>query len=179
MEEGVSLRLWKYDEDAILQEEQNERKKRFQKIGEDVFSFFQDKAIAAGFEDREGQWEMSCEIVDGIRENKHVLVEAGVGIGKSFAYIVPILYYSKIYHRPVVIATSTIALQEQLTHDIEKIMDMLNYEVEVLIAKGQNHFLCKKRFDDCFTKEFITESEEHQIIYDAICLLYTSDAADD
>ena len=32
-------------------------------------------------------------------------------------------------------------------------MDMLNYEVEVLIAKGQNHFLCKKRFDDCFTKE--------------------------
>lgn len=39
MEEGVSLRLWKYDEDAILQEEQNERKKRFQKIGEDVFSF--------------------------------------------------------------------------------------------------------------------------------------------
>ena len=50
--------FWKYDEDAILQEEQNERKKRFQKIGEDVFSFFQDKAIAAGFEDREGQWEM-------------------------------------------------------------------------------------------------------------------------
>ena len=54
MEEGVSLRLWRYDEDAILQEEQNERKKRFQKIGEDVFSFFQDKAIATGFEDREG-----------------------------------------------------------------------------------------------------------------------------
>lgn len=39
MEEGVSLRLWRYDEDAILQEEQNERKKRFQKIGEDVFFF--------------------------------------------------------------------------------------------------------------------------------------------
>ena len=69
------MRLWRYDEDAILQEEQNERKKRFQKIGEDVFSFFQDKAIATGFEDREGQWEMSCEIVDGIRENKHVLVQ--------------------------------------------------------------------------------------------------------
>lgn len=87
---------------------------------------------------------MSCEIVDGIRENKHVLVEAGVGIGKSFAYIVPILYYSKIYHRPVVIATSTIALQEQLTHDIEKIMDMLNYEVEVLIAKGAKPLFVQK-----------------------------------
>lgn len=45
MEEGVSLRLWRYDEDAILQEEQNERKKRFQKIGEDVFSFFKIKLL--------------------------------------------------------------------------------------------------------------------------------------
>ena len=45
MEEGVSLRLWKYDEDAILQEEQNERKKRFQKIEEDVFSFFKIKLL--------------------------------------------------------------------------------------------------------------------------------------
>lgn len=117
-------------------------KRDFRKL-EKMYFLFQDKAIAAGFEDREGQWEMSCEIVDGIRENKHVLVEAGVGIGKSFAYIVPILYYSKIYHRPVVIATSTIALQEQLTHDIEKIMDMLNYEVEVLIAKGKTTFCAK------------------------------------
>lgn len=112
---------------------------------------------------------MSCEIVDGMSENKHVLVEAGVGIGNSFAYIVPILCYSKMFHKPVVIATSTIALQEQLIHDIEKIMDMLNYEVEVLIAKGQNHFLCKKRFDECFTKEFIAESTEHKVLNDTIC----------
>ena len=145
-----------------------ERKAKFKKIGEDVFSFFQDKAIAEGFEDREGQWEMSCEIVDGIRDKKHVLVEAGVGIGKSFAYIVPVLYYNKVYGKPVVIATSTIALQEQLIHDIDKIMDMLNYDVEVLIAKGQNHFLCKKRFDEYFTPKFIQEKEEHQIIYEAV-----------
>lgn len=161
--------MWKYDTDRISQEKQSERKKKFLKIGEDVYSFFQDKATAAGFEEREGQWAMSCEIVDGMSENKHVLVEAGVGIGKSFAYIVPILFYSKMFHKPVVIATSTIALQEQLTHDIGKIMDMLNYEVEVLIAKGQNHFLCKKRFDECFTKEFIAESTEHKVINDTIC----------
>lgn len=161
--------MWKYDRNSILREKENERKKNFQKIGEDVYSFFQDIATAAGFEEREGQWEMSCEIVDGVSQNKHVLVEAGVGIGKSFAYIVPILFYSKTFRKPVVIATSTIALQEQLTHDIETIMDMLNYEVEVLIAKGQNHFLCKKRFDECFTKEFIAESNEHKAINDAIC----------
>lgn len=94
-----------WDEYERLQTGQAERKKKFLKIGEDVFSFFMDKATDAGFEEREGQWEMSCEIVEGLRDKKHVLVEAGVGIGKSFAYIVPILYYIKTYRRPVVIAT--------------------------------------------------------------------------
>ena len=157
-----------WDEYERLQTGQAERKKKFLKIGEDVFSFFMDKATDAGFEEREGQWEMSCEIVEGLRDKKHVLVEAGVGIGKSFAYIVPILYYIKTYRRPVVIATSTIALQEQLIGDIDKIMDMLNCDVEVLIAKGQNHFLCKNRLEECFTREFLEKNEEHQIIYKTV-----------
>ena len=84
-----------WDQFERSQTGQAERKKKFRKIGEDVFSFFMDKATDAGFEEREGQWEMSCEIVEGLRDKKHVLVEAGVGIGKSFAYIVPILYYIK------------------------------------------------------------------------------------
>ena len=46
--------MWKYDTDRILQEKQSERKNKFLKIGEDVYSFFQYKATAAGFEEREG-----------------------------------------------------------------------------------------------------------------------------
>lgn len=155
-------------ENHIFGERKEDRKERFQNIGEKVFSFFLDKAIKRGFQDREGQWEMSCEIVDGINKKKHVLVEAGVGIGKSFAYIVPMLYYNQTYKVPVVIATSTIALQEQLTHDIETILDMLNIDVEVLIAKGQNHFLCKQRMEECFTKSFIEKDEKYSEIYSAI-----------
>ena len=162
------LNLWKYDIEDLVGERKDVRKKRFREIGEDVYSFFLETATKAEFQEREGQWEMSCEIVDGIRDNKHVLVEAGVGIGKSFAYIVPILYYNKTYSRPVVIATSTIALQEQLIDDIEKIMDLLNYDTEVLIAKGQNHFLCKKRFNEYFTPELIQENSEHKEIYNVI-----------
>lgn len=162
------MNLWEYDIEDLAGERKDVRKNRFREIGEDVYSFFLDTATKAGFQEREGQWEMSCEIVDGIRDNKHVLVEAGVGIGKSFAYIVPILYYNKIYCRPVVIATSTIALQEQLIHDIEKIMDLLNYDTEVLTAKGQNHFLCKKRFNEYFNLEFIQENSEYKEIYNAI-----------
>lgn len=103
--------IWINNDNAILHEEESERKGRFIKIGEKVYAFFTERAIEAGFQEREGQLDMACEIVDGIKENKNVLVEAGVGIGKSFAYIVPALYYNKTYHRPIIIATSTIALQ--------------------------------------------------------------------
>ena len=57
---------------------------------------------------REGQSEMACEIVDAISQKKNLVVEAGVGIGKSFAYLVPLIYYNYYLQKPVVIATSTI-----------------------------------------------------------------------
>lgn len=129
-------------------EEKKRRKEMYKYIGEDVFSFFQDIAIQEGYENREGQWDMSCDITDAMREKQHILVEAGVGIGKSFAYIVPLLYYHKRYKRPIVIATSTIALQEQLKSDIKVIEDLIKYHTSVIIYKGQNHFLCRKRFDE-------------------------------
>ncbi|WP_236354912.1 DEAD/DEAH box helicase [Konateibacter massiliensis] len=154
--------------DGWTDETHEERKSKYKEIGEKVFSFFQDKATAAGFEERDGQWDMACEIVDGVKEKKHVLVEAGVGIGKSFAYIVPILYHHQKYRKPIAIATSTIALQEQFLGDIETIMEMLNYDLEVIIAKGQTHFLCKKRFDDFFTIKYLAENIEQQGIYDTV-----------
>lgn len=93
---------------------------------------------------------MSCEIVDAMRQKKHIVIEAGVGIGKSFAYIVPLLFYHQKYKYPVLIATSTIALQEQLASDIRTIENMVDYYPTVTIAKGQTHFLCRKRFDEFF-----------------------------
>ena len=113
----------------------------FREIGERTFSFFLDTAVEQGFEDREGQWTMSCEIVDAMQKKKHIAIEAGVGIGKSFAYIVPQLFYHQKYHSPILIATSTKGLQDQLASDIKIIEDMIDYHPTVTIAKGQTHFL--------------------------------------
>ena len=65
------------------------RKADLQAIGTTVTDFFWDVAPAHGFEMREGQQDMSCEIVDALIHNQHFAVEAGVGIGKSFGYLVP------------------------------------------------------------------------------------------
>lgn len=141
----------------ISESEKQEQKKKwkqdFKNIGEDVYTFFIDTAIQMGFEDREGQWDMSFEIADAMKKKQHILVEAGVGIGKTFAYIVPLLYYHKRYKKPIIIATSTIALQEQLAADVKVVEDLLGYHPDIVLAKGQNHFLCKYRCDEHFLCE--------------------------
>lgn len=148
-----------WDTERVKKKEEEIRKKNLRVVGSQVDSFFLDKMRELGYEERIGQWEMAVEIVQSMIDNKHILVEAGVGIGKTFAYVVPLLYYHKKYKKPVIIATSTIALQEQLEDDISTIEKILNYYPEIFIAKGQSHFLCKKRFESYFfgkrnTKEY-------------------------
>lgn len=121
----------------------------FREIGERTFSFFLDTAVEQGFEDREGQWTMSCEIVDAMQKKKHIAIEAGVGIGKSFAYIVPLLFYHQKYHCPILIATSTIALQDQLASDIKIIEDMIDYHPTVTIATVYKGNIIKNLIMDC------------------------------
>ena len=120
-------------------------------ISELVTDFFWDDAPARhGLEVREGQQDMAFEILDAIRGNYHIAVEASVGIGKSFAYLVPLLIYNQKTGLPVVIATSTIALQEQLMEDIGRLSPMLNVYPDVLLAKGQTHYVCQLRAFDYF-----------------------------
>lgn len=120
-------------------------------ISERVSSFFWDEAPNKyGLEAREGQQDMAFEILDAIRSSYHIAVEAGVGIGKSFAYLVPLLLYNQKTNLPVVIATSTIALQEQLMDDIERLSPMIGVKPKVLLAKGQTHYICQMRAIDYF-----------------------------
>ena len=130
------------------EEQKKRRKADLSAIGEKVTSFFWDIAPENGFEMREGQQDMSFEIVDALIHDQHFAVEAGVGIGKSFGYLVPVLLYNKKMKRPVIVATSTIALQEQLWKDIHDVMPLLNLQPEVILAKGQTHYLCHKRADE-------------------------------
>lgn len=127
-------------------EEKKRKKEQLYQISERVTNFFWDDAPNKyGFEEREGQNEMAFEILDAIKDHKHIVVEAGVGIGKSFAYLVPLLYYNQITQTPVVIATSTIALQEQLYDDVIRLGELLNIHPFVRLFKGQTHYVCKLR----------------------------------
>ncbi len=97
-----------------------------------------------GFELREGQLRMAQLIERGFMENVHTVVEAGTGVGKSLAYLVPALRAGA----RVVISTGTIALQEQLVRkDIPLVTGALGIDARVVLLKGRNHYLCKAKFE--------------------------------
>ncbi len=97
-----------------------------------------------GFELRSGQLEMAQLIERGIMEEMHTLVEAGTGVGKSLAYLVPALRSGK----KVVLSTGTIALQEQLVNkDIPLVEAALGMPLRVTLLKGRSHYLCREKFE--------------------------------
>ena len=104
-----------------------------------------DEIPKLGYESREGQEDMALDICEAIRDKQHIMIEAGVGIGKSYAYLVPLIYYNDMEKAPVVISTSTILLQEQLINDINKLSEILHIYPKVVLAKGMTHFKCMYR----------------------------------
>ncbi len=97
-----------------------------------------------GYEARDGQVRMARLIERGFLENVHTIVEAGTGVGKSLAYLVPALRAGA----RVVVSTGTIALQEQLVRkDIPLVTKALGVEARVVLLKGRNHYLCKAKFE--------------------------------
>jgi len=98
----------------------------------------------AGFEPRAGQVQMAKLIERGIMENMHTLVEAGTGVGKSLAYLVPAVRSGK----KIVLSTGTIALQEQLVgKDIPLVQEALDLPLRVTLLKGRSHYLCRLKLE--------------------------------
>lgn len=97
-----------------------------------------------GFEARDGQVRMARLIQRGFLENVHTIVEAGTGVGKSLAYLVPALRAGA----RVVVSTGTIALQEQLVRkDIPLVTRALEIDARVVLLKGRSHYLCRAKFE--------------------------------
>lgn len=96
---------------------------------------------------RDGQKNFSTAVMKAIKEKKILLVEAGVGIGKSFGYLIPLFYTINGIpkFKKVIISTSSIALGEQLIKDVNKVCSLLGIELQAEISKGINNYACLKK----------------------------------
>ena len=104
----------------------------------------------------EDVYKRQAQLIErGILENVHTVVEAGTGVGKSLAYLVPALRSGK----KVVISTGTIALQEQLVRkDIPLVVNALGISARVELLKGRNHYLCRQKYEKMSAERLVAPS---------------------
>jgi ATP-dependent DNA helicase DinG len=131
---------------------------------------------AKNFEYRPQQQEMAVAVARALQNREHLAVEAGTGVGKSLAYLVPAILFALAQSKKAVVSTHTINLQEQLT---EKDLPMLAGVLAALpspvrfnftMLKGRANYLCTRRLQkavqqsgNLFTS---SEAEELQRIYE-------------
>ncbi len=103
----------------------------------------------ANFEERACQKEMAASILDAFEKDQIALIEAGTGTGKSLAYLVPAIIWALKHQEKTVIATHTIALQEQLLHkDIPFLLKTMDVEIKACLVKGMSNYLCLRKLHE-------------------------------
>ncbi|MBV8722666.1 MAG: ATP-dependent DNA helicase, partial [Candidatus Eremiobacteraeota bacterium] len=128
-----------------------------------------------GFEARPGQVQMAQLVERGILEGVHTVVEAGTGVGKSLAYLIPAIRSKK----KVVLSTGTIALQEQLvTKDIPLVQRALDEPLRVTLLKGRNHYLCKQKLERMRADKLVAPSRALQELWEWGAATQTGDRAE-
>ncbi len=100
------------------------------------------------YEQRPEQVELIRSITHAISEGQHLLAEAGTGVGKSFAYLIPAALWALTNGTRVVISTNTINLQDQLINkDIPDLQEALDLDLRAIVLKGRGNYLCPRRLD--------------------------------
>ncbi|PIE45523.1 MAG: helicase [Gammaproteobacteria bacterium] len=110
------------------------------------------------FELRDGQVKLVEAIDEAITHSDYLIAEAGTGIGKTFAYLLPTL----ARHKQVFVSTATKHLQEQIFFkDLPIIEKVLGRSVRACLLKGRSNYICKYRFKELYTSAQLLSSKRH------------------
>ena len=143
---------------------------------EEIFSPSGVLSKASNFEFRPQQQEMAVAVARALQNQEHLAVEAGTGVGKSLAYLIPSILFAVAQNKKAVISTHTINLQEQLTEkDLPMLVSVLGSLPEPVtfsyaMLKGRANYLCTRRLQKAMQQSgnlfTSSEAEELQRIYE-------------
>jgi len=101
------------------------------------------------FEQRPEQVDMLRAVTNALSYGSHLMVEAGTGVGKSFAYLVPAALFALQNNTRVVVSTNTINLQDQLIQrDLPNLSQALDLDFRFAVLKGRSNYLCPRRLEN-------------------------------
>jgi len=105
-------------------------------------------AKSKDFEYRPQQQSMATAVARACQDRTHLIVEAGTGVGKSLAYLVPAIFHALAENRKALVSTHTINLQEQLFYkDIPLVQKLLPAPFKAVLLKGRQNYLCPRRLE--------------------------------
>ncbi|MDO4898784.1 MAG: ATP-dependent DNA helicase [Rothia sp. (in: high G+C Gram-positive bacteria)] len=112
----------------------------------------------SGGQKREGQRTMAAHVARALDTEKHLLVQAGTGTGKSLGYLVPAIAAAQSSEKPIIVATATLALQSQIVNrDIPRLLEALEgqpeADTEVAILKGRNNYACLHKVEGGYPED--------------------------
>ncbi len=118
------------------------------------------------YEERQGQIDLAEKIATAFNESEILLAEAGTGIGKSIAYLIPAVLWAEAAQERVVISTNTKNLQEQLfLKDIPLLSKFLGFPFRAVILKGRGNYICLNRWQRIIdTPERYLSKEERGLL---------------
>ena len=118
----------------------------FLKQVEEIFALGGLLSRSPNFEYRPQQQEMAVAVAKSLMEGGNLIVEAGTGVGKSLAYLIPAILFAVSHTKKAVISTHTINLQEQLTQkDLPMLQAILPVKFSHCMLKGRGNYLCSRR----------------------------------
>jgi len=121
--------------------------------------------LLPSYEPRKSQLDLLALIIRGFNEDALVMAEAGTGVGKSFAYLLPAMHFALANKEKVVISTATITLQQQLFEkDIPLVAkSMGDVKIKSVIMKGRGNYLCLRRLNDLLSEGLLFEFDKKEI----------------
>jgi ATP-dependent DNA helicase DinG len=118
------------------------------------------KAMIDGYQVRENQQDLSAAIYNAISNNQVLIAEAGTGIGKTFAYLIPAMLSEK----KVIVSTGTKHLQDQLyKSDLPVVLKAVDLPVKSALLKGRANYLCVHRLELAPHLGFINKARQHEL----------------
>src|SRR6516225_9911652 len=123
------------------------------------------------FEFRPQQQQMAIAVARALESGDHLAVEAGTGVGKSLAYLIPSILFAVARKKKAIVSTHTINLQEQLSEkDLPMLQQILPVQFNFTMLKGRANYLCTRRLQKAMQQSghlfTSSEAEELQRIYE-------------
>ena len=124
----------------------------------DALTLLDEAVTATGGQNRAGQRTMAAHVAQALELQRHLLVQAGTGTGKSLGYLVPALARVGESDQPIVVATATLALQAQIVNrDIPRLLEALEprpeSQAQVALLKGRNNYLCLHKLEGGYPED--------------------------